>query len=255
MCHPDEPAQQGPSVTTTDALLPLPEGEWLPAELAQPAPGQGPGVLLITDIYGGTSFYRHLHRRLADAGYTSLMPDIFFREGELGERTREAALARRARLDEGRALGDLLRAAEWLGQHEAVSGARLGLLGFCLGGTLALDMCAERDGLAAVCYYAFPSGMCGSNAPAPLDVVPDVTGPVLAFWGDEDYIDMDEIEKLRDMMAKHGRNYNAIIYTGVGHGFLSDLGGEQPGGNAAHDSWRRSLAFFAQHLSTEPAGE
>jgi carboxymethylenebutenolidase len=238
-------------VDARDVSVPLPAAEQLPVELALPDRGQGPGVLLICDIFGRTPFYRHLTRRLADAGYTALLPDIFFREGELSEVTREAAFARREQLDEARALRDLHTAAEWLERHEAVGGARLGLLGFCLGGTLALDMCAERDGFAAACYYAFPSGLPRSNAPAPLDVVDRIRGPVLAFWGDQDYIDMDEVARLGDAMAHHNKDYDAHLYPGVGHGFLRGLveGGDDH--EAARDSWERTLLFFAQHLPAE----
>lgn len=231
--------------------VPLPAGEQMPAELALPDRGQGPGVVIITDIFGRTPFYQHLGRRLADAGYVSLLPDIFFREGELSEVTREAAFARRDKLDEARALRDMLHAASWLEEHEALVGGRLGLLGFCLGGTLALDMCAERDGFAAVCYYAFPAGMPDSGAPAPLDVVDRITGPILAFWGDEDYIDMDEVRGLGDAMAEHDKDYDAVIYPGVGHGFLRGLTEGGSDGEAAHDSWERSLAFLARHLPAD----
>lgn len=254
MCHPDTPADAGPSVEVRDTTVPLPAGEHLPVEMAMPASGQGPAVLIIVDIFGRTPFYRKLNRQLGDAGYVGLLPDIFFREGELAEVTREAAFARREQLDEGRALHDLLTAATWLDQRDEVHGSRLGLLGFCLGGTLALDMCAERDDFAAVCYYAFPAGMPRSSAPAPLDVVDRVQGPILALWGDQDYIDMDEVGRLGDEMARHDKNYEAIIYPGAGHGFLRGLEEESgPDHEAASDSWGRSLSFFARHVMAEPA--
>lgn len=254
MCHPDTPADAGPSVEVRDTAVPLPAGQHLPVEMALPDSGQGPAVLIIVDIFGRTPFYRQLNRRLADAGYVSLLPDIFFREGELPEVTREAAFARREQLDEGRALQDLLTAATWLGEQDEVHGRRLGLLGFCLGGTLALDMCAERDDFAAACYYAFPAGMPRSTAPAPLEVVDRIRGPIVAFWGDQDYIDMDEVGRLGDEMARHGKDYEAIIYPGAGHGFLRGLEEDSgPDHEAATDSWSRSLSFFARHVMSEPA--
>lgn len=254
MCHPDTPGEAGPSVEVRDVTVPLPAGQHLPAEMALPDSGQGPGVVIIVDIFGRTPFYRKLNRQLADAGYVSLLPDIFFREGELPEVTREAAFARREELDEGRALQDLLTAATWLNQRDGVGGLRLGLLGFCLGGTLALDMCAERDDFAAVCYYAFPAGMPRSSAPAPLDVVDRVRGPILAFWGDQDYIDMDEVARLGEEMVRHDKDYEAIVYPGAGHGFLRGLEEDTgPDREAATDSWSRSLSFFARHLTSEHA--
>lgn len=248
MCHADTPAGRGPSADVRTVSVPLSHGEELPAELALPDSGQGPGVLLIVDIYGCTPFYQDLSRRLAAAGYLTLMPDIFFRDGELPEVTREAALARRERMDEARSLDDLLQAARWLEDREDVQGARTGLLGFCLGGTFALDMCAERDAFAAVCYYPFPKGMANFTAPVPLDLVDRVSGPMLAFWGDRDYIDADDIRRLEDEMHRHGRDYEAIIYPGGTHGFLRGLVEDGEETEAAKDSWERTLGFFAKRL-------
>lgn len=248
MCHPDAPAQQGPSAEVHEVAVPLPSGERLPAELALPDGGQGPGVVILVDIYGCTPFYRQLNQRLASAGYVSLLPDVFFREGELAEVTREAAFARKAQLDDARALDDLLAATGWLAGRDEVGGARLGLVGFCMGGTFALDIAAQRDDVATVGYYAFPAGMPGSNAPAPLDVVDQLQGPMLCFWGDQDYIDMDEVARLGEQATAHGKDYDAIIYPGVGHGFLRGLVEDGADSEAAHDSWQRALAFLSAHL-------
>lgn len=248
MCHPEAPADQGPHAEAHDVSLPLPSGERLPAEVALPDGGQGPGVLILVDIYGCTPFYRQLNRRLAAAGYVSLLPDVFFRLGELPEVTREAAFARKAELDDARALDDLATAAAWLAARDDTGGSRLGLLGFCMGGTFALDLAAQRADVATVGYYAFPRGMPNSSAPAPLDVVDRLQGPMLCFWGDQDYIDMDDVTQLGDEARDQGKDYHAIVYPGVGHGFLRGLVEDGPEHEAAHDSWQRALAFFAAHL-------
>lgn len=91
MCHIDAPAYAPPpDVDRTEVAVPLPSGERMPALLARPAGGRGPAVLLVSDIYGRTPFYVSLAAQLAAAGYVALLPDLFFRQGELPEITRDA---------------------------------------------------------------------------------------------------------------------------------------------------------------------
>src|SRR5437660_3118931 len=188
VCHPEVPAgRSAPDVERVEVEIPLigKQGE-LPALLARPRLNAGAGVLVVADVFGRSPFYEELAGRLALAGYTALLPDFFFREGPLPERTREAAGERRRKLDDARSLVDLSQAIGWL-KLQPNAGGRVGTVGFCMGGSFVLLLAAERDDLASVCYYGFPAGgPMPTRAPAPLAVADRIHGPLLGFWGDQD---------------------------------------------------------------------
>src|SRR5205807_1930822 len=93
MCHPEvPPGQPEPSVSTREVSIET-GAEQMPALRADPDGGSGAPVLVVSDIFGRSPFYENLAGRLAKAGFTALLPEFFFRQGPLAERTREAAPA------------------------------------------------------------------------------------------------------------------------------------------------------------------
>lgn len=258
MCHPDAPLTPSPVPDALEEVrVPLETGEELPALYAHPD-RQSPGVLIVADVYGRSPFYEDLAARLAVAGFHALPPDGFFRQGPLAEQTREAAIARRPQLDDLRAIADYSAAIDWLRGRAGVVGARIGTVGFCMGGTFVLNLAAERDDLATVCYYGFPrTSRTGANpAPAPLDQVDAIHGPVIAFWGDHDEgVGMDNVAKLAEGLNARGVDFEHVIYPGLGHGFLKRAlpAADEPGHGDAADSWERALAFLRRHLGAPAA--
>ncbi|TMD53523.1 MAG: dienelactone hydrolase family protein [Chloroflexi bacterium] len=257
MCHPEVPAgRSAPDVERVEVEIPLigKQGE-LPALLARPRLNAGAGVLVVADVFGRSPFYEDLAGRLALAGYTALLPDFFFREGALSERTREAAFERRGRLDDARALVDLGQAIDWL-KLQPNAGGPVGTVGFCMGGNFVLLLAAEREDLASVCYYGFPAGgPLPMKVPAPLAVADRIHGPLLGFWGDQDTgVGMENVERLATALRARGVDFEHTVYPGLGHGFLA-ASGLDPGHEAyraACESWTRTIEFYRRHLE-EPA--
>src|SRR5919201_2922983 len=142
MCHPEVPlGTVPPPVRTEDVEIKLQTVERMPALLALPDRTPAPAVLVINDVMGRSPFYENLSRRLALAGFVALDPEFFFREGPAADR--EAAMARRTRLDQPRTLRDLETAAGWLRKRVDVSGARP-TRGFFMGGTAPRQLPATR---------------------------------------------------------------------------------------------------------------
>jgi dienelactone hydrolase len=255
MCHYASPAGQPPAhAVREEVAIPLPGGERLPALLARPEQGDGPPVLIASDIFGRSPFYEDLAARLADAGYTALLPEYFFRLAPLPERNLPLAYARRNQLDEHRVLDELGVALDWLSARVGKPAGRIGTIGFCLGGTLVLDLAAARADLATVCYYGFPAATEYDTALAatpPLDLTDRMQGPILGFWGDQDAaVGMPNVERLAAALRGRGVAYDQVIYPGVGHAFLAatpDAPDPAPY-QAARDAWQRTLAFYATHL-------
>jgi carboxymethylenebutenolidase len=257
MCHPEVPdGAPIPDVERIEVEIPLVgRQELMPALMARPRTGAGAGVLVVCDVFGRSPFYEDLAARLALAGFTALVPEYFFREGPLAERTRELAMARREQLDQNQTLVDLDQAIDWL-QLQPYADGRVGTIGFCMGGTLTLDLAAKRDDLATVSYYGFPAG--GDpvkGPPQPLTLVDRMNGPILGFWGDQDAgVGMENVEKLAAALEGRGVEFEHAIFPGLGHGFMaqSQLDPAHEAYDAACRSWTRTLEFYRGHLAQKP---
>jgi carboxymethylenebutenolidase len=248
MCHASRPWPVSGGTGIVEEKIDLQGmGASLPSLLAGPESGPSPAVLIVHDIYGANEFYRDLARRLAGAGFLALLPDFFVRHGPLPEQTREAAMSRAKGLDQGLVLADIERALEWLGKTEHGTG-KIGLVGFCMGGTLAL-LAAGRQPLpdSIVAYYGFPAGRAGWPY-RPLDTVEGLTSPVLAFWGDQDHgVGMDNVAAYQAAVEEAGKPVETVIYPGLPHGFLT-FDPNSPHYAHAQDSWNRTLEFFTERL-------
>jgi carboxymethylenebutenolidase len=247
MCHPEVPAGQPvPDVKAREVTLTVPTGDSMTAMFAQPDGESRGAVLVINDIFGRVPFYENLTRRLAEAGFTALDPEYFFRQGALAEQTREAAIERRSHLDNAQALADLDAALNWL--REATGFARLGTIGFCMGGTFVLQLAARRQDLASVCFYGFPGQISAQERAG-------VNGPLLGFWGDQDAgVGMDNVEQLRAELEARGVEHDFTVYPGLGHGFMKASGLEPDGEGyeQACEAWTRTLDFFREKLTLRP---
>jgi dienelactone hydrolase len=259
MCHPEVlEGHTAPGVERIEVEVPLiGNRERMPALLCRPETGAGAGVLVIADVYGRSPFYEDLAGRLALAGFTALLPDYFFRQGPLAERTREAAMARRELLDQNQTRVDLMQAIDWLHLQPFAAG-KIGTIGFCMGGTFVLDLAAHRDDLASICFYGFPTGLpsgtpaAAGSPPAPLTLVEHMNGPILAFWGDQDTgVGMENVEKLAAGLTARGVDFEHTIYPGLGHGFMaaSQLDPQHEAYDAACRSWTRTLEFYRTHIA------
>lgn len=253
MCHPEVPAGAvAPAVRTEEVGIPV-EGGALPALLAYPARTPAPAVLVVNDVFGRGPFYEALTRRFAQAGFVALDPELFFREGGVPAGDREAAMARRARNDQKRGLRDLEAALAWLRARKDVRGRRVGTVGFCMGGTLVLDLAAEDPDLATVTFYGFPAsgGDSPLAAPRPLDLAGRMHGPILGFWGDQDSgVGMDNVKALDQKLDAAKVAHVFHVYPGLGHGFLKSFLEDEssPGYRQACEAWTETLGFFRARL-------
>lgn len=253
MCHDScpNPVTGGAPVTEAMTTVSRDEAE-IPVLLVSPddeAPA--PGVVLIHDINGANDFYRDIARRLAMAGYVVALPNLFHREGPPDGEGREAVLARAQRARQADQLGDLEAVATWLLGQDACDGT-LGVVGFCMGGTLTFLLAAREPRPAAgVAFYGFPAKAATENAPIrPVDTdeVAAVAAPLLAIWGEEDAgVGMDTVDAYADALVAAGKPHDILIYPEVGHGFLTFDEGAPAYGPSKH-AWDKALAFLKRHL-------
>lgn len=254
MCHPEVPAGvKPPEVKTAEVRIDVEAGERMPALLALPDRTPAPGVVVVNDVFGRSPFYENLSRRLAQAGYVAVDPEFFFREGALPDQSREAATARSQRLDQQRTVRDLGAAIDWLKGRGEVRGEKLGTIGFCMGGTLSLDLSIRGDVAATVSYYGFAArgGDSPTAPPKPLDLASKMKGRILGHWGDQDTgVGIENVEELRRRLVAAKVDHTFHLYPGLGHGFLKAFLEDEssPGYEHACTSWTRTLDFYREAL-------
>ena len=231
----------------TEVTISAPAGP-LPCHLALPdAPGPRPGVLVVHEAFGLTDEIRAHADRLAAAGYLALAPDLF--SWSVTPRCLAATLLAVSR-GSGRAFDELEAARHWLAEHERSTGS-VGIVGFCMGGGLALA-CAPRGGYGA----AAPN-----YGDVPRDAEQKLAGicPVVASFGSRDRYLRGHPERLLRALEALGVPHDVKVYEGTTHGFMNPHRGlmakisgrllpVEYDPQAAEDAWARILSFFGEHL-------
>jgi carboxymethylenebutenolidase len=212
--------------------------------LALPPAGHGPGLVLWQEIFGVNPHIRAVAEQYALDGFVVLAPDIFWRQAprvELGYigADREQAMALMKGYAGADALADIATSVAALRARPEVAGAKVGSIGYCLGGRLAYLSAATAGVDASVAYY-------GGGIQGQLDRAAAITGPVQFHYAEQDdNIPLDAVERVRAAMA--GKGAEVHVYPGAHHGFNCWARGSYhpPSAALAHG---RSLGFLAQHL-------
>jgi len=253
MCH-REPFYDGNAVVSAsrEVSISLANGEFLPALECQPSFVPAPAVLIVHDADGPTPFYHLLADRVAAAGFVALLPDLYFRVDPNVTRDPRAA----AQLDYQQTVDALCAAVDWLRVQPEVAGQRLGTVGFSLGGTLVLDLSAERMDLATATFYGFPRGRLRGADTDPLQLVDRILGPLVGFFGERDeVVPAADVRLLEHTLRERGVDVEFTLYPDVGHHFVagSQLDPLLPTQFAADyarawESWTATLRFFRERL-------
>jgi carboxymethylenebutenolidase len=206
-----------------------------------------PAVLVVHEAFGLTPEMRAHADRVAGAGFLALAPDLY----AWGTKARCVAATMLAiARGHGRVFDDIEAARSWLAGHEDSTGA-VGIVGFCMGGGLALA-CAPRGGYAA----AAPNyGEVPNHAERALEGI----CPVVASYGSRDRYLRGHARRLRGALEHLGVPHDIKEYEGNTHGFMNPHPGLLPKLTgmllpleydvaAADDAWARIFAFFDEHL-------
>jgi carboxymethylenebutenolidase len=201
------------AITTATVTIAMPDGGEMGAYLAIPESGSGPGMVTVMEIFGVGDYIRGAADRLAQSGYVALAPDLYRRTqpgAEFGHDLKRAGAAV-SELDMRGAIDDATVALAHLSALPEVTG-NAGVLGFCLGGTLAFGVAQAADPAVAVCYY-------GSGVAGMLDRADRIACPVLMHWGAEDpYIPVEQAQRAcRAAEARTG--WECHIHPDGGHAF------------------------------------
>ncbi len=206
--------------------------------------GAGLGVIVIQEWWGLEPHIKDVCDRLAEEGLTALAPDLYdgktvpHKEPDLADRMAKA-------LDTGRAAEELSGAVDFLLAHDLVRGKTVGVVGFCIGGGLALWLATLRpDVVAAVVpFYGL----------TPWDAVqPDYSQLSAAVEGhyaqDDDMAGPPAVERLEATLTDLGKDVRTFLYPGTHHAFFNDTRPDVYDEEAARVAWVRTLEFLRSQL-------
>lgn len=223
----------------------------LPVYVAKPEGNERrPGLVLIHDIHGPRDFYQDMAGRLAGEGYLTALPDLFARQADMDASQSDARTARQMALDKDLALEDILATVRFVRDQKGAEGP-VGLIGFCMGGTLAMLSAGLTGGPdAVVSFYGFPQARKGWPK-APMDEVESVRAPLLLIVGDRDTgVGMDNMAEYEAKLDAANKDYESITYSGVGHAFMT-FDEQAETFSQASDAWTATLQFLDQQLANE----
>jgi carboxymethylenebutenolidase len=225
----------------------------VPVYEARPASGSGhPIILVISEIWGVHEYIKDTTRRFAKAGFYAVAPELFVREGGVGHMTNVQEILKIV-LGQKReqTLGDIKATIDWAEKRPGVKADRVGVTGFCWGGSTTIQVAATNpDVKAAVAWYGPPSRPYqGASGPVTgFDLAKDIKVPFLGLFGETDKNPPPEdAKKFGEMVKHHNKDVEIVVYPGAGHAFHADY---RPSYNkaAADDGWKRCVDFFTKHL-------
>lgn len=225
----------------------------LPVFVAKPeGDGPWPGVVVVHDALGMTEDLRNQAIWLAEAGYLTIAPDLFYRGSRI--RCLIKAMREMASGVEGETYNMISIVRQWILDNPHSTGS-IGIIGFCFGGGFALMLAPSDSYNASAVNYG---GMTDSAWEKMVDAC-----PIVASYGSSDPTLKGMAEKLKVSLDAHNVPNDVKEYVGVGHGFMNKHGPEDSNflfsflakisntrydKNATMDARRRIIAFFDKYL-------
>ena len=207
--------------------------------------GPAPVVVVIHEIYGLTDWIRGVADQLSRDGFIAVAPDLLDGHGPNGggsdSMDRQEVVATIRTLDRTDVNRRLKAAAEF-GTGLPSATDRVGVVGYCWGGSSSFLFAVDDEGLdAAVVYY-------GSSPETGFE---SISAPVLGLYGGNDERVNSTINRAEVAMSRMNKTFTPNIFEGAGHGFSRNQTG-QGGANmsATEEAWPLTIDFFRRHLES-----
>jgi carboxymethylenebutenolidase len=206
---------------------------------SSPTGTEGHGIVVIQEWWGLVPHIQRVADRFAYEGFHALAPDFY-----QGVRTDEPELAGKLMmaLNIGETEKILAGAVDALLQKDGVIGDTVGVVGFCMGGQLALYAATINPKIGAcVDFYGIHP-----NVSPQLE---NLHCPVMGIFAEfDEYAPPAEVSHLEQRLSALGKAHEFHTYPGTQHAFFNDDRPEVYNREASEDAWERVIAFFRQHL-------
>ena len=203
--------------------------------LALPASGKGPGVIVMQEWWGLNDQIKGVADMFAREGFVALAPDFYHGKGaKIGEPDAAQKLMMEF-FQADTAAKDARGAAEYLTSHPAVTSKKVGTIGFCMGGFLAIlvgSVAPDRVAAVVDCYGV------GQRMP---DLGPMRSVPLLGIFGGKDHADYAGLEKAA---KEAGVPFTKHVYPEADHAFLNEQRKDAYRADDAKDAWSKILPFL-----------
>jgi carboxymethylenebutenolidase len=220
-----------------------------PLSVFEPSDTPKGAVVVVQEAFGVNDHIEDVGRRFAAAGWLAVEPHLFHRTGDpkLGYEDFSLVMPHLQALTTEGVLADVDAALAHVAEA-GIAPEHTGIVGFCMGGTVALIVNTKRQLGAAVTFYGGGVAEGRFGFPSLIELAPTMKAPWLGLYGDLDQgIPVEQVEQLREAAAECGLPTEVVRYADAGHGFNCDIRASyhKP---SADDAWARTLAWFDQYL-------
>ena len=212
------------------------------------AEGKRPGILVVHEWWGHNEYARKRARMLANLGFTALALDMYG-EGAQATHPKEAGeMAAQVRENFDVAKRRFTAALDLLRKHQTVDADKMGAIGFCFGGGVALEMARAGVDLDGVVSF---HGTLGASKPAEPG---RIKAKLLILQGGADpFVPAEQLQQFRQDMDAAGADYAVIVYPNAKHAFTNPEASKygkqfnlplEYNAYAARGSWADMIVFF-----------
>jgi carboxymethylenebutenolidase len=200
-----------------------------------------PAVMVVQEWWGLDDHIRDVTRRFAQEGYFAVAPDLYSRQGSKVTKDPNVAGELMSKLSKEDGIQDLLSTVDWIKTRKEANSARIGVIGFCMGGSYALLLpCVSKDIKAAAPFYG--------EIP-PDEKLRDLNCPIFYAYGENDgWITRQDVDRLAAALKKFNKKGEVKIYKGCSHGFFNDTRKDVYAPAEARDAWQKALGLFKENL-------
>ena len=210
--------------------------------LAAPEVGAGIGLVVIQEWCGLVPHIKDVCDRFAAEGFTALAPDLY--HGQTTTEPDEAGKLLMA-LNLEQAAKDMSGAVAFLEGSDKVRGEGVGVVGFCMGGGLAMMLAVQRADSVKACVPFYGIIPWESAQPD----WSKLQAPMLGHFAELDgFFSPDKVQELEATLKGLGKEVDFHIYAGVDHAFFNDTRPEVYDKEAASTAWVRTLEFLRAKL-------